>query len=92
LNHAVDLAALYAPRGLGMRQPMPPRSVAIRAPNATDLLLLFLLLVPTLPINTSLWSGARPGGLTLRLRDRDSWGTEVRGWPPAICPDSLGCL
>jgi hypothetical protein len=25
-----------------------------------------------------LWSGPRPGGLTLRLRD--SWGTEVRGW------------
>jgi hypothetical protein len=24
------------------------------------------------------WSGPRPGGLTLRLRD--SWGTEVRGW------------
>jgi hypothetical protein len=28
------------------------------------------------------WSGPRPGGLTLRLRG--SWGTEVRGWPPAI--------
>jgi hypothetical protein len=25
-----------------------------------------------------LWSGPRPGGLALRLRD--SWGTEVRGW------------
>jgi hypothetical protein len=24
------------------------------------------------------WSGPRPGGLTLRLRD--SWGNEVRGW------------
>jgi hypothetical protein len=24
------------------------------------------------------WSGPRPGGLALRLRD--SWGTEVRGW------------
>jgi hypothetical protein len=28
------------------------------------------------------WSGPRPGGLTLRLRD--SWGTEVRGWSSAI--------
>jgi hypothetical protein len=27
------------------------------------------------------WSGPRPGGLALRLRG--SWGTEVRGWPPA---------
>jgi hypothetical protein len=26
----------------------------------------------------SSWSGPRPGGLALRLRD--SWGTEVRGW------------
>ena len=26
----------------------------------------------------TIWSGPRPGGLTLRLRD--SWGTEVRGW------------
>ena len=38
-----------------------------------------------LPLNQScdlVWSGPRPGGLTLRLRD--SWGTEVRGSPPAI--------
>jgi hypothetical protein len=28
------------------------------------------------------WSGPRPGGLT--LRQRDSWGTEVRGWSSAI--------
>jgi hypothetical protein len=27
---------------------------------------------------TGVWSGPRPGGLTLRLRG--SWGTEVRGW------------
>jgi hypothetical protein len=37
------------------------------------------------------WSGPRPGGLALRLRG--SWGTEVRGWPPAasVLTDSLGC-
>jgi hypothetical protein len=28
--------------------------------------------------NSISWSGPRPGGLTLRLRD--SWGNEVRGW------------
>jgi hypothetical protein len=28
------------------------------------------------------WSGPRPGGLTLRLRD--SWGTEVRGWSSLV--------
>jgi hypothetical protein len=32
----------------------------------------------SLLLEHNIWSGARPGGLTLRLRD--SWGTEVRGW------------
>jgi hypothetical protein len=32
------------------------------------------------------WSGPRPGGLALRLRD--SWGTEVRGWSSL----ALGCV
>jgi hypothetical protein len=44
--------------------------------------------------NQYIWSGPRPGGLTLRLRD--SWGIEVRGWPPGaisvLTRLALGCL
>jgi hypothetical protein len=36
------------------------------------------------------WTEPRPGGLTLRLRD--SWGTGVRGWPPAISVPTLAWL